>query len=282
MSKKTETLQTDASSRLRALLDQEIDLDRRLVELRAQHFVVDLSAPGASRRASELRGQIKALEESACALVPQISAARDDLQAEVSHERDSQLLALRGEEPVRRKPIVALVRELKAALEVWRAFCLREAALGGQPFYVVPGQLEAGIEIALAYWRQAVPEELGLPPKLSRHEELRADAVLQCENAIEIWRAADERSRTAGNSNLRSANARRAAEFLRGVERTQARCRDLGIAVPSGGLGLLQALENLARQAVDGLKREPASVGGAEGEIPEALAAADRAETLRR
>jgi len=231
MAKKTST-PTDIGARLPSLLEQQASLEQQLAEARAQISTADLAVPGTSSRLMPVRESIKGLEDALIAIGPQISAAQQDLVAERLQEREDQLLALRAEEAGERQPVIDTCLELGERLARWRAFVLRMAALGGSPSVGVPGPLGYGLEVAWAYWGQTVPEAIGLPPKLTRIEQLKLDAVSDAEADIASWIAADARANEARNHNLKPALRRRADAMLPAIRRSQDRCRALGAKVP--------------------------------------------------
>jgi hypothetical protein len=115
------------------------------------------------------------------------------------------------------------------------------------------------MEQLLTTLRTSSPQLLGLPARLTRLEEQRADAVLQCQHVIDLWIAADAGARESANSRQRDGFRRHANELLGGVDREQNRCREVGAKVPPLPGGLMTAIlgfiekqtADLARRLVD-------------------------------
>jgi hypothetical protein len=255
MSKKTETLQANASSRLRLLLEKQGDLEQRLAEARAQIATADLAVAGTSSRMVQVRAEAKGLEEILIGLVPQISAAEKDARAEASQEREIQLLALRGKEADEIQPVIEATIALKKALAGWDAFVLQERAVGGSPFIMVPGQLNFGIQIAFERWRATIPEALGLPRRPTRLENQQADAVTQCQWAVDLWVTADAGGRESANDAMRDGFRRRAKEMLSVVHSSQERVLALGGVPPALPGGLMAAIVGFLEQQTRELAR---------------------------
>jgi hypothetical protein len=231
-----------AQAQLEAAESRDASLGPEIAEIKRQIGALDPLSADSDQQRTVLRERLGTLEDIRAHLPKKIEELRAAAASEKDAERQDRLAALRPGITSAAAEFFALSEKTLQAGDVLTARVRDCLVLGGFPHIPDISPALVSLRATHAVCKVVSPELLHLPARPSREQEIRANAVADCQSAIDLWEWADHEAKNGNNHEVKRIFRQRADELQRHVELCQERCREVGAEPPTGGQSFLTAL----------------------------------------